>query len=44
MPNSVLDVGLRVGKMETDKFKGKYSHSNMLSASGGGKWIRSSGK
>lgn len=26
MSNSVLDVGLRVGKMETDKFKGKYSH------------------
>lgn len=26
MSNSVLDVGLRVGKMETDKFKGKHSH------------------
>lgn len=31
MPNSVLDVGLRVGKMETDKFKGKYSHRQIQS-------------
>lgn len=26
MPNSVLGVGLRVGKMQMDKFKGKCSH------------------
>ena len=43
MINSVPGVGLRVGKMETDKLKGKHRHS-MLSVTGGRKWVRFRGK